>query len=158
MKPAVLAIVAGALAGGCSPVSNAVFRGSAPEPTAPRVVLASTVLEQLDHAPGDSPRWDPDPVAMQRCEGALWRRAHWSGIHDELPDYAIQFAGTTKDGERVIVMYALCRSLWDSPRERSELSTSILSGLHLGGCFVEATCHPETSVISSYRLGTRGRR
>ena len=156
-------ILAGSLfaavcAAGCSVTSNWFFRGTPPEAAAPRVVVAPAVLENIRHAPGEPPFWEPGRTEMASCEAALWRRAHLSRLHDDLSTYAIQFMGVTQYGKRVVVLNALCPRLWEDPRYREELATSVFPGLHTGSCTIHAVCQPEASYISSFSTGTRGRR
>jgi hypothetical protein len=145
---------------GCSAFSNQLFSGPMPAPTAPRVVLAADVLVALDRKQRrglEAPYWDPSAEDVAACELALWKRAHWSRFHDELPDYAIQFAGVSRRGERRLHMSGWCRERWEDPEWRDHLDRAPRQGMDHGRCHFRAECRVDAAEIASFAFDVRGR-
>src|SRR5262245_32149238 len=126
------------LVAGCSLVSNQLFSGPMPEPSAPRVLLPAVRLAELASESrslrryGEAPYWDPARSDLDACELALWRRVHWSGLHDEVGGYLIQYFGVTRHGDQRVVMLGVCPG--QSDRYLNEAAVHLVGSVHGGRC------------------------
>jgi hypothetical protein len=146
----------------CSLVSNHLFRGPLPESTAPRVLLPAARLAELANnaSPvrrhGEPPYWNPTADQLRSCEHALWRRVHWSGLHDELGTYLIQYFGVTRRGQPRVVMLGVCPE--QLHRYIDEAAVFPVGSFHGGHCEFDAICDPSTNFISNFSVHPGGRR
>jgi hypothetical protein len=145
---------------GCSALSNHLFSGAMPAPTAPRVLLPAARLMEiagrsnwLQHY-GEAPYWDPTLEHLHRCEVALWRRVHWSGLHDELGTHLLQYFGVTQYGRPRVAMIGVCSELLETYVDSA--AKVPIGSLHGGQCEFEAVCDPATDLIASFSLRSNG--
>lgn len=153
------------LLSGCNVTAPMLFRGDPPDFTGPQIVLTSEDLEPLDRRGnplyGLRPFWNLEPTDISACERALWQRTHWSVAHDELPAYALQFAGITVRGRQRVFVSGVCPREWEWMVDRyseAELRFPRLASYHSGRCGFDAQCDPHSGIVYGFRFSSDLRR
>jgi hypothetical protein len=105
---------------------------------------------------GELPYWNPTADQLRSCEHALWRRVHWSGLHDELGTYLIQYFGVIRRNRPRVVMLGVCPEQLHPYIDEATLFP--IGSLHGGRCEFDAICDPTTKFISHFGFHVGGRR